>query len=149
MSKKFQLSRRTLLRGAGALMALPVLEQMLPATAHADPGSAPRRLAVFYTPNGIHMPKWTPSGTGASWALTPTLEPLAPVKNDPKLPACLTEHLLTYALGRGMSKADECAVREMAAVAEASGGSLSDYILSIVLSDHFTQRRGETEAQQP
>ncbi|MFP2927817.1 DUF1592 domain-containing protein [Pyxidicoccus sp. 3LG] len=71
------------------------------------------------------------------------------VKKDPKLPACLTEHLLTYALGRGMSTADECAVKEIAALAEASGGRLSDYILSIVLSDHFTKRRGETEAQQP
>ncbi|MFP2910338.1 DUF1592 domain-containing protein [Pyxidicoccus sp. 3LFB2] len=71
------------------------------------------------------------------------------VKNDPKLPACLTEHLLTYALGRGMSLRDECAVREIAATAEASGGRLSDYILSIVLSDHFTMRRGEAEAPQP
>lgn len=71
------------------------------------------------------------------------------VKNDPKLPSCLTEHLLTYALGRGMAPADMCAVREIAATAEASGGRLSDYILSIVLSDHFTMRRGETEAQQP
>jgi hypothetical protein len=71
------------------------------------------------------------------------------VKNDPKLPSCLTEHLLTYALGRGMATADACAVREIAATAEASGGRLSDYILSIVLSDHFTMRRGETEAQKP
>ncbi|MFP2927818.1 DUF1552 domain-containing protein [Pyxidicoccus sp. 3LG] len=82
MSKKFQLSRRTLLRGAGALMALPVLEQMVSSTAHATPGTMPRRLAVFYTPNGIHMPKWTPSATGANWELTPTLQPLAPVKGD-------------------------------------------------------------------
>jgi hypothetical protein len=82
MSQKFQLSRRTFLRGAGTLMALPVLEQMVPRAAHAAPGAAPRRLAVFYTPNGIHMPKWTPTGTGANWELTPTLEPLAPVKRD-------------------------------------------------------------------
>jgi hypothetical protein len=71
------------------------------------------------------------------------------VKDDPKLSACLTEHLLTYALGRGMAKEDECAVKEIAATAEASGGRLSDYILSIVLSDHFTMRRGGAEAQQP
>ncbi|QSQ28517.1 DUF1592 domain-containing protein [Pyxidicoccus parkwayensis] len=71
------------------------------------------------------------------------------VKQDPKLPACLTEHLLTYALGRGMRPEDACAVSEIAATAEASGGRLSDYILSIVLSDHFTQRRGEPEAQKP
>ncbi|QSQ22035.1 DUF1552 domain-containing protein [Pyxidicoccus parkwayensis] len=82
MSKKLQLSRRTFLRGAGTLMALPVLESMLPRAAGAAMPSTPRRLAVFYTPNGIHMPKWTPTGTGTNWELTPTLQPLAPVKND-------------------------------------------------------------------
>ncbi|MBZ4398460.1 MULTISPECIES: DUF1592 domain-containing protein [unclassified Myxococcus] len=71
------------------------------------------------------------------------------VKEDPKLPACITEHLLTYALGRGMSEADACVVREISASAEASGGRLVDYILAIVLSDSFTSRRGDTEAQTP
>ncbi|WP_373564442.1 DUF1592 domain-containing protein [Myxococcus sp. CA039A] len=71
------------------------------------------------------------------------------IKEDPKLPSCFTEHLLTYALGRGMAEADHCAVREIAATAEASGGRLSDYILAIVLSDHFTSRRGDPEAQSP
>ncbi|MCP3062864.1 DUF1592 domain-containing protein [Myxococcus sp. K38C18041901] len=71
------------------------------------------------------------------------------VKADPKLPACITEHLLTYALGRGTSEADACRVREISASAEASGGRLVDYILAIVLSDSFTSRRGDTEAQTP
>jgi len=71
------------------------------------------------------------------------------VKDDPKLPACLTEHLLTYALGRGLSEDEQCAVREIAATAEASGGRLSDYVLGIVLNDFFTSRRGGKEAQTP
>lgn len=76
------LSRRTLLRGAGALLALPLLESMLPRTARAQSAARPRRLAVFYVPCGIHMAKWTPSAAGRNWALTPTLQPLAPVKGD-------------------------------------------------------------------
>ncbi len=72
------------------------------------------------------------------------------VKDDPKLPACLTEHLLTYALGRGMSEADRCALKEIGAQAEASGGRFVDYVLSIVHSQHFTHRRGSAaETQQP
>ena len=72
------------------------------------------------------------------------------VKDDPKLPACLTEHLLTYALGRGMSEADTCALKEIGAQAEASGGRFIDYVLGIVLSEHFTHRRGSAaETQQP
>ncbi|WP_375773406.1 DUF1552 domain-containing protein [Archangium gephyra] len=81
--KNSKLSRRTLLRGLGALMALPVLEQMQPSMARAaGPGAAPRRLAVFYVPCGIFMPNWTPKGTGRAWTLSPTLQPLAPVKDD-------------------------------------------------------------------
>ncbi|RKH29912.1 DUF1552 domain-containing protein [Corallococcus praedator] len=82
MSRQPLLSRRTLLRGMGALMALPLLEGMRPGVARGAPVPAPRRFAVFYTPCGIHMPKWTPGGVGANWSLTPTLASLAPVKND-------------------------------------------------------------------
>jgi hypothetical protein len=81
--KKWELSRRTLLRGAGALMALPMLEQMMPGVARAQAGGAPppRRLVAFYVPCGIHMQSWTPAATGASYALTPTLQPLAAFKS--------------------------------------------------------------------
>lgn len=80
--KKWELSRRTLLRGAGTLMALPVLEQMLPSIARAQSMGvpAPRRLVAFYVPCGIHMQTFTPAATGTGYALTPTLQPLAPYK---------------------------------------------------------------------
>lgn len=65
------------------------------------------------------------------------------LKQDANLPSCITEHLLTYALGRGTSEADACAVRDIVQQAEAHGGRLSDYIQAIVQSEPFTQRRGE------
>lgn len=82
--KKWEISRRTLLRGLGATVALPFLEQMLPSISRAQNTGAPppRRLVAFYVPCGIHMQAWTPSATGASYALTPILAPLAPVKSD-------------------------------------------------------------------
>ncbi len=81
--KKWELSRRTLLRGAGTLMALPLLEQMMPGVARAQAAGAPppRRLVAFYVPCGIHMQKWTPSETGSNYGLTPTLQPLANFKS--------------------------------------------------------------------
>ncbi len=81
--KRWEIDRRTLLRGAGALMALPLLEQMLPSVARAQAAGAPppRRLVAFYVPCGIHMQKWTPAQTGANYDLTPTLQPLAPYKS--------------------------------------------------------------------
>ncbi|CAM3826844.1 DUF1552 domain-containing protein [Corallococcus sp. ZKHCc1 1396] len=83
MSRLPPLSRRTLLRGLGAMMALPLLEGMRPGVARgASQAPVPRRFVAFYTPCGIHMAKWTPSGEGPDWSLTPTLASLAPVKDD-------------------------------------------------------------------
>ena len=63
---KMHLSRRTMLRGLGAALALPVLDSMVPAlTALADTAAAPvRRLGVFYVPNGMSMPYWFPKTEG-------------------------------------------------------------------------------------
>jgi hypothetical protein len=76
------LSRRTFLRGTGALVALPVLDAMLEARPAWAQEALPRRFFAFYVPNGIHMPAWTPQATGESYALTPILQPLAAVKDD-------------------------------------------------------------------
>ncbi len=70
------LSRRTVLRGAGVALALPLLEAMLPA--RASTLEAPRRVVWIYAPNGVHMPDWTPPKEGALETLPPTLEALAP-----------------------------------------------------------------------
>ncbi|WCT77614.1 DUF1552 domain-containing protein [Novosphingobium humi] len=75
------LSRRTLLRGAGAAMALPFLEAMAPSAKAADRVARPRRLFVFYTPNGMMMDQFRPAATGMDYALPPTLTPLEKFKS--------------------------------------------------------------------
>lgn len=80
--KKWEISRRLLLRGAGAAVALPLLEQMMPSVARAQAASpAPRRLVAFHVPYGMNMATWTPATTGSGYALTGALTPLAPVKS--------------------------------------------------------------------
>ncbi|MGK3961806.1 DUF1552 domain-containing protein [Sorangium sp. So ce118] len=78
----FRLSRRAVLRGAGAIaIALPWLEIMGPErTARAAPAPAKRFLAV-YTPGGTVMDRWRPTGTETSFTLGPILAPLAPVQD--------------------------------------------------------------------
>ena len=81
---KKAIPRRTLLRGAGATLALPLLDSMVPASFAAGKGAAAqpaRRLAFAYCPNGMIMEKFTPAAEGASYELTPTLEPLAPFRD--------------------------------------------------------------------
>ena len=79
-----RLSRRTLLRGAGTVVALPFLEAMLPKSLAlaASEGRPPRRMAFLYVPNGAHMPDWTPQSEGAGFDLPSILQPMAPFQQD-------------------------------------------------------------------
>ena len=72
------LPRRTVLRGLGASLALPLLDGMVPAFAAIRNTAAnpPRRLGVVYVPNGMAMPYWTPEAVGNRFELTPILAPL-------------------------------------------------------------------------
>jgi len=83
ITKKY-LSRRTLLRGVGASMALPFLNAMVPAaTVLSKTAAAPKpRLGFFYFPHGAIMEKWTPATAGRDFALSPILEPLAAFRNQ-------------------------------------------------------------------
>ena len=82
------ISRRTVLRGLGATIALPLLDAMAPAVVSAatsvaaTKSGAPLRMAMFFLPNGMNMHQFLPTETGAGYSLTPTLEPLAEFKKD-------------------------------------------------------------------
>jgi hypothetical protein len=81
---KKHLSRRTLLRGAGAAIALPLLDSMVPAaTALAQTAAKPKtRLGCIYIPHGATMDKWTPAATGSRFELSEILAPLEPFREE-------------------------------------------------------------------
>jgi hypothetical protein len=76
------ISRRTVLRGLGAGVALPVLDAMVPAlTAFQKTAAKPvNRFGAVYVPNGIMMPQWTPTAEGTAFEFSPTLKPLEPFR---------------------------------------------------------------------
>ncbi len=82
ISKK-AIPRRTLLRGLGTALALPLLDGMVPALSALGKTAAKRtpRLGAVYVPNGIAMQTWTPAAEGAAFELSPTLLPLAPFRD--------------------------------------------------------------------
>jgi len=86
MSQHTRISRRTVLRGLGASISLPLLEAMLPSTSRAaeksSDGKPPVRMAFLYVPNGMHMPDWTPQATGERFELPATLEALARFQSE-------------------------------------------------------------------
>ena len=80
-----QLSRRTVLRGAGAALALPFLDAMLPTRFSQFGIGAPavtHRFQCLYVPNGMAMEYWTPEGEGRNFELSPILEPMAPFRDQ-------------------------------------------------------------------
>jgi hypothetical protein len=78
------ISRRTVLRGIGTAVALPLLDAMVPAlTAQVKTPARPiRRLGVVYHPNGVIYENWLPKGVGRDFALSRTLAPLEPFKDQ-------------------------------------------------------------------
>lgn len=81
---KRAISRRAVLRGLGATVALPWLDGMMPAlSAMRRTAAAPSvRFGAVYVPNGMVMQNWTPAATGAGFEITPILEPLAPFRDQ-------------------------------------------------------------------
>jgi Protein of unknown function (DUF1552) len=75
-------SRRALLRGAGAAIALPLLESMIPAGVARAANAAPRlRFAAIYVPHGAVMSRWTPAKEGADFVFPEILKPLEPFRD--------------------------------------------------------------------
>ena len=75
ISTKKAISRRTVLKGTGAALALPMLDAMTPAFAQSP---APvHRFQTVYIPNGMAMEYWSPATVGRDFEVTPVLEPLS------------------------------------------------------------------------
>ena len=81
MKNQPRISRRTFLRGAGATLALPLLEAMLPGMAHADT-QAPRRLICINTTLGLRTENLFPTQAGRDYELTPYLEAIKEFRDD-------------------------------------------------------------------
>jgi hypothetical protein len=81
---KRTLPRRTFLRGAGACVALPLLDAMVPALAQSSAPKA-KRIGFIYMPNGVArnfsgIDFWTPKTVGKNFELSRIMQPLAPFK---------------------------------------------------------------------
>ena len=81
-TRRWQLERRTFLKGLGATLALPVLEAMRPLMAQGAGAGFPVRIAMLYMPNGVRQDRWTPEGSGSRFKLSPILSPLEKHRED-------------------------------------------------------------------
>lgn len=75
------LSRRSFLKGAGVTVALPIMESLLPNAMAKSLEARPKRMTVFYSPNGVRMQRYTPAIAGKNYEMTPILKPLEKVRD--------------------------------------------------------------------
>ncbi|HEX4026072.1 MAG TPA: DUF1552 domain-containing protein [Rhizomicrobium sp.] len=102
------MGRRAMLRGAGTMMALPLLEAMMGSARAAEEAAAARkRLQVIYTPNGMMMENWTPAASGENFAFSPILKPLEPYRQKLAVFTGLS-HVQAEALGDGAGDHGRC-----------------------------------------
>jgi len=81
---RLAIPRRAFLRGAGAMLALPVLDAMVPAATAltATEATRPMRMGFMYIPHGADMASWTPAASGPNVELSPTLKVLEPLRDN-------------------------------------------------------------------
>lgn len=87
MNKSWQISRRHMLRGIGAMLALPQLEIMAQGSADkaetgASLGPAPMRFLSFFIPNGVMPAAWDVKGEGTDYKMSPIIKPLDSIRED-------------------------------------------------------------------
>jgi hypothetical protein len=92
MQKKWQISRRRMLKGLGACVALPFLEAMAFNGSGYTGRKAPVRNAFLFMPNGVHPEHWTPGEVGKEFSLSRQLAPLQPFKDDVQVLGELMNH---------------------------------------------------------
>jgi hypothetical protein len=79
---KKSIARRTVLRGMGSAVALPLLDAMIPVASAESGWLNPKRVGFVYVPHGADMGSWTPAVDGERLALSPTLQALAPYQKN-------------------------------------------------------------------
>ena len=129
---KKHLPRRTFLRGmAGAAIALPLLESMVPALRSAVKGQF--RAAFIYTPHGVILDQWVPARTGADYEMTPILTPLADFRDRFTILSNLAENKAKQA-GSGHASASStwlnCAVAKDTQGEDVQAGTTIDQMIA-------------------
>lgn len=131
ISKK-HLSRRAVLRGAGACIALPLLDAMIPAgvALAQTAGVGPRRLGFVYFPHGAVMNRWSPQQAGTGYEISEILKPLEKHRDAMTIVSGLRNRPAESSLAHEIVERTwlSCVPPEQAGVAAADAGVTADQL---------------------
>ena len=142
---KKSLSRRTILRGLGAAIALPVLDGMIPAFASAATRST-KRVGALYAPNGMSMPFWTPATEGPL-VLSPIMAPLEKVKDKVVVLTGTSNMEAAALLGEGDGDHSRSQAAYLTAAHAAKSSGTKNFLQAGVSMDQVAARQFEKETQ--
>jgi len=134
---KTALSRRTVLRGLGATLSLPLLEAMVPAfTATARTAAAPtKRFGAVFVPMGERPSHWTPATTGLNFDFSPILKPIESFRDHVTVVSNIDRPLQgTHAVSTG-TYLTGCAPKRTEAEDFVAGTSLDQIIAGKIAGD--------------
>ncbi len=137
--QKKAISRRTVLRGFGATMALPLLDAMVPAATALDQTAAQpvRRLGYVFMPMGADITRWTPTNQDNLDELPYILESLAPVREQV---TCVSNMELANAYPGSHATSNSAFL----SAAEAKHTESTDYYLGTTADQLAAQQIGQT-----
>jgi hypothetical protein len=136
-----RMSRRTVLRGAGAVLALPWLESLQAALSDGSGSSPapPRRVAALFFPNGVREDRWTPQSDGSDWQLTEQLQPLKDIKSKVSVVSGLWHQACNTGDGHYVKDAawlTGTTITKTTGVNLNSGGTSMDQVAALHLGQH-------------
>lgn len=142
---KKRIPRRTVLRGIGASVALPLLDGMVPAlTALSKTVARPlQRFGVVYVPNGVVINEWTPKSDGSAFEFPSILQPLEPFRDRLLVLTGLTQNVngLTAKSGAVHGR---CATKYLTgAIPRPFGQEGNDFRADISMDQLLARRLGE------
>lgn len=138
------ISRRHLLRGAGAALALPLLDAMLPRSQGAPSKFEPwakslstdiPRVIFCYVPNGVNIAEWIPKDSGEDYTLSPTLEALKDLRDD---------FTVISGLGHPASEGNHTGADTWLTGANLKAKPGADYTNTISIDQLIAKRNGES-----
>ena len=135
---KKSLPRRSVLKGAGVTMGLPMLEAMIPAASAQDSAEPQLRFASIYTPHGVILDEYVPTTEGSDYEMTQILKPLEPFRDQMQI---FSNMKLNTANTTGSGHATSSCTWMSGAIAKDTSGTdvVAGKTIDQMIADHIGQ----------
>ncbi len=135
IKRKFALSRRSFMGGAGAILALPYLHSLLPKDIKAQAVPKPQRFVFYFQPTGFFMENWVPKVSGNDVALPQTMSPILSPLSDIRAKSLVLQGLGNFVPGQ----VHELQTVGILSCADNDGATVNDTTVDQIIANNIGQ----------